>query len=93
MKIPLCAGAYVDELLKYPDFVINCDSSTASRDIWNVAKINLIKYMDKALHRHRLKRLGLDDIIEYSFSLNTANVIPKLVDNELVNINAKIASR
>lgn len=83
----VCAGAFVEELLKYPDYCINCDAAHASLDLWKVAKADLMQYLDKAMHRHRLQKLGLDDILEYSFTLDSTNVIPKLEDGAIININ------
>jgi 2-phosphosulfolactate phosphatase len=80
------AGAMVEELLKHPDYKINCDSAAASLDLWNIAKKDLIAYMDKALHRLRLKKYGLDDVLEYTFTLNSLSVVPKLVDGALINV-------
>ncbi len=82
----VCAGALIEELLKHPDYIIHCDSATASLDLWSIAKNDLRGYMNKALHRHRLQKLGLDDVLEYSFTLNTVNVIPKMENGALVNI-------
>ena len=80
------AGALVAELLKYPDYKIHCDSAEASLDLWNIAKVDLNAYMEKALHRLRLKNYGLDDVLEYTFTLNSLNVVPKLVDGALINV-------
>jgi 2-phosphosulfolactate phosphatase len=81
----VCAGALTEELLKYENFQVHCDSASASIDLWNIAKKDLNAYMEKALHRHRLQRLHLDDVLEYSFTLNSINVVPILVDRALVN--------
>lgn len=81
----VCAGALTEELLKYPNYSINCDSASASLDIWNIAKKDLNSYMEKALHRHRLKKYGLDDVLEYTFTLNNIEVVPRLVGGALVN--------
>ena len=81
----VCAGAFVEELMKYPDYCLNCDSATASLDLWDVAKQDLLKYMDKALHRQRLKKFGLDDVLEYTFTLDSINVVPRLIDGALEN--------
>jgi 2-phosphosulfolactate phosphatase len=81
----VCAGAFIEEFLKYPDYYIHCDSATASLDLWNIAKNDLLLYMEKALHRHRLRKHGLDDVLEYTFTLNSINVIPRLVDGAIIN--------
>lgn len=80
----VCAGAIADVLLKSGSFVSKCDSVAAATELWNVAKNNLISFADKCAHRHRLKKLGLDDVIEYSFTLDAVDVIPVLKNNTLI---------
>lgn len=72
------AGALCKELLKSNQFCCNCDSAEAAIDLWNIAKSNPQEYIQKAAHRERLRKLGLDDVLEYTFQLNTANVVPVL---------------
>ncbi|MDD4603048.1 MAG: 2-phosphosulfolactate phosphatase [Bacteroidales bacterium] len=79
------AGAITESLLASGDFRTHCDSAAAALDLWNTAKLNLLSYIEKAAHRHRLKRLGLDDIIPYSFTLNTASVVPVFFNGEIRN--------
>ena len=43
----------------------------------------MLAYMEKAAHRHRLKKLGLDDVIPYSFSLDEVDVVP-VFDGRLI---------
>ena len=59
------AGALVDYLLKKDNFYTICDSAIAAQDLWSIAKKDIHKYIDKAAQRSRLRRLGLDDVIEY----------------------------
>lgn len=80
----LFAGAVTEKLIKVYDFCTECDSALASMDLWGIAKDNLLEYVQKASHRHRLKKLGLDDILEYSFTLNTTNVLPVLKDGSFI---------
>jgi 2-phosphosulfolactate phosphatase len=70
-------------------FVSNCDSTAAAIDLWNIAKVDVLAYIEKAAHRHRLKRLGLDDVLEYCFTPDTAEVIPVLQNNAFFNILKK----
>jgi 2-phosphosulfolactate phosphatase len=55
-------------------------------DLWSVAKPDIFEYIDKAAHRHRLKRLGLDDVIPYSFSPDLTSVVPVFNGKEIINI-------
>ncbi|NVO03250.1 MAG: 2-phosphosulfolactate phosphatase [Bacteroidetes bacterium] len=82
----LFAGALIELIEKSGNFQSKCDSAIACGDLWNLAKNDLIGYIQKCSHRERLRKLGLDDVIEYCFTLNTANVIPILKENSLVNL-------
>ncbi|MBW6477837.1 MAG: 2-phosphosulfolactate phosphatase [Bacteroidales bacterium] len=84
----LFAGAAVNYILKNGkgDFHTMCDSAIASVDIWHQARINPRAYIEKAAHRHRLKKMGLDDILDYSMQLNINQCIPVLVDEEIVDM-------
>lgn len=84
----LMAGDLAQRLLQ-AGFVSNCDSTVAAIDLWNVAKSDVVKYIDKAAHRHRLKKLGLDDVIGYCFTPDTAPVIPFLENNTFTDILKK----
>jgi 2-phosphosulfolactate phosphatase len=84
----IMAGALAERLLK-KDFISNCDSTAAAIDLWNVAKPDVLAYIEKAAHRHRLKRLGLDDVLEYCFTPDTANVIPCLKGDAFVDLLKK----
>jgi 2-phosphosulfolactate phosphatase len=78
------AGAYCEKLLTFSSsYQTNCDSSTASIDLWNMAKSNLPAYIDKCIHRHRLAKLGLDDSIPFCLTVDTTPVIP-IVKNGMI---------
>ena len=36
----------------------------------------MLGYIEKAAQRHRLKKLGLDDVIPYSFECDRVDVVP-----------------
>ena len=52
-------------------------------DLWNLAKNDMMAYIEKAAQRHRLKKNNLDDVIEYCHTPNLTTVIPALKDNYL----------
>ncbi len=79
------AGALIEKLLPTDKFSINCDSANAATDLWQVAKPDVLGYIEKALHRERLRQLGVDDVLAFSFTPNTLNVVPMLVENELID--------
>lgn len=85
----LFAGALAASLLENPSFETFCDSAYASMDLWNLAKDDLLGYIEKAAHRKRLKKLELDDVIPYSFLLDQTNVVPVFNGTEIVNEERK----
>jgi len=46
-------------------------------------------YVEKTSHRHRLKKMILDDVLEYCFTQNISKVIPAYKNGEIVNIAAE----
>jgi 2-phosphosulfolactate phosphatase len=84
----LFAGAAVDYILKNGngEFHTMCDSAIASVDMWKQAESNPRKYIENAAHRHRLSKMGLDDILDYSMQLNINKCIPVLRGEEIVDI-------
>ncbi|MBE9491659.1 MAG: 2-phosphosulfolactate phosphatase [Bacteroidetes bacterium] len=78
------AGALTSILLKNSGFVTECDSAKAAMDLWKLAKNNLMEYIEKASHRHRLKKLVLDDVLEYTFTVDSTDVIPILNNGMII---------
>ena len=78
------AGALADSLIESGHFFTDCDSAVASRELWKMARSDLTGFMDKAAHRHRLRKLGLDDVMEYCHTPDSTRVIPLLKDHFLV---------
>jgi len=76
----LFAGALSDMLLKTGKYSTICDSTYASKDLWELAKNDLMGYIEKAAQRHRLKKNKLDDILEYCHTFNITDNIPALND-------------
>lgn len=72
----LFAGALVDRLIKHDNMFMNCDAAQASLDMWSVAKNNPLNYIQKAMHRERLRKLGMDSVLDYCFTPDTVNVVP-----------------
>lgn len=72
----LFAGALTRRLLETGAFETECDSAHAAMDLWSLAEGDVPGYIEKAAQRHRLKRLGLDDVIPYSFACDQVDVVP-----------------
>lgn len=80
----LFAGALAQMLIDECGFRTNCDSTVAACDLWELASGDVLGYVEKAEHRHRLKRLGLDDVLEYSFMFDQTPVVPVFDGKRLV---------
>ena len=82
----LFAGALAEIVLGNNNFCTICDSALASIDLWNIARKDMMAYINKAAQRHRLKKNKLDDVIEYCHTANQTNIIPALKENYLVKL-------
>jgi len=82
----LFAGALAEAVLQNDRFYTICDSTYASIDLWNEANKNMTQYLEKVAHRHRLKKNGLDDVIEYCHTFNLTDKIPVLQSFYLVSL-------
>ncbi len=82
----LFAGALVKEVLKNKKYTTICDSTHASIDLWNLARNDVLAYIEKAAQRHRLKKNKLDDVLEYCHTPNLTRCIPVLQEDYLVKL-------
>jgi 2-phosphosulfolactate phosphatase len=83
----LFAGSLAKSVLAHSNFFTNCDSTHAAMDLWGLASINLMAYIDKCAQRHRLAKNGLDDVIEYCHKFDQTNLIPALKENYIVEVS------
>lgn len=72
------AGALSNLLLQNDNFETICDSTLAALDLWSLAQKDIMQYIDKAAQRSRLRKNGLDDVIEYCHTMDLTNIIPVL---------------
>jgi 2-phosphosulfolactate phosphatase len=79
----LFAGALCTTLMRSGKCTTVCDSALAAMDLWSIAQTDLIGYIQKAAHRERLRKLGLDDILEYCHTFDLTPVIPVLKGNSI----------
>lgn len=81
----ICAGAFAERLLNSSQYSTICDSTIAAVDLWSVAKKDLRGYIEKAAHRNRLKKNGLDDCIDFCLTADYTKKIPYIKNNILVS--------
>ncbi len=80
----LLAGAIASNLIGMGNFFTKCDSVNASMDMWSMAKDDMNVYIEKVAQKHRLKKLGFDDVITYCFTLDLTSVIPILKGTHII---------
>ena len=80
------AGALADRLLQSGKFENKNDSTHSAIAVWNSAKDDLQGYMENASHIHRLRKHGMDDVFDYTFQLDTCDVVPGLEDKKIINL-------
>ena len=72
----LFAGALSEMILRDSNFHTICDSVHASMDLYQVASVNMMDYIEKVAQRHRLKKNGLDDVIGYCHQVDETDLVP-----------------
>ncbi len=83
----ICAGAFVDNLIKSGKFTTEEDSSIAAKYLYLSAKDNYMAFLKASSHRRRLKALNLNEDMKYCLTPNQMKVIPIRKDNYLVLLN------
>jgi 2-phosphosulfolactate phosphatase len=81
------AGAFIEKLLEIKPSEIASDSAHAAIDLWNFAKADVMQYIEKAAHRERLRVLGVDDVLEFSFQQDSSTVVPIMRYGELIDVS------
>ena len=80
------AGALAEKLLQSGKFENKNDTTNLALALWREAKSDLRAYMEKASHIHRLRKYHMDDVFDYTFQIDTCNVVPKLEQNKIVGV-------
>ena len=80
----VCAGAIADILMRSNRYTNNCDSTSASIDLWSLESPDLPGYIEKAAQRTRLRDKNLDDCIEFCLTPDFTDKIPVLKNGVLV---------
>lgn len=81
------AGALAEKLLQSGSFVSNCDAVTASLDLWTMAKVDILTYIEKSAQKARLGLKGLDDCIEYCLTADQTSVVPLFENERLTDVS------
>jgi 2-phosphosulfolactate phosphatase len=79
----LFAGALSTILSEKYGYTVECDASHISSDVWNIAKHNIFEYIEKASHRNRLAHIIDTDMLKYTFTPDTSNIVPVFKENKI----------
>jgi len=80
----LFAGALASLLMNQHGYITRCDAAHLSIDLWQIAKSNLIEYIEKASHRHRLAHLIDAELLNYTFTPDSSKIVPVFDNGVLV---------
>ncbi len=84
MEDSLFAGALAELLIESERFTTECDSAKMALDQWQMAKTDIFDYIDQSSHRNRLRNLVSDEVLKYTFKLNSSEVVPVLKTYKIV---------
>jgi 2-phosphosulfolactate phosphatase len=78
----LFAGALVERLKEYlgPD----CDAPLAAQHLYNLAKNDMVSFLNASSHVRRLNKLNIHDDIKFCVTPDQYNVLPRLKNGVLV---------
>ena len=83
----LFAGALAKKVLQNTHYSTICDSTYGAMDLFELAEKNLVEYIEKAAQRHRLKKNGLDDVLEYCHEMDKTTLIPAYFNGNIMVID------
>jgi 2-phosphosulfolactate phosphatase len=80
----LFAGALAEKLISEHGFSTNCDATHLALDIWEKAKKDLLGYIEKASHRHRLAHVIDQNLLEFTFAIDSSSTVPIYQDGRMI---------
>ncbi|OFY16551.1 MAG: hypothetical protein A2X11_12635 [Bacteroidetes bacterium GWE2_42_24] len=81
----LFAGAVAKRLLAESGYTTHDDATNGAIELWNANCDNIPGFLANAEHRERLRRLKLDDVIDYSFTQDTCQSVPIMHNHLLID--------
>ncbi|MCA4896480.1 MAG: 2-phosphosulfolactate phosphatase [Cytophagales bacterium] len=77
----LFAGALVDKLKDYlgPD----CDAPLAAQHLYNIAKDDMVSFLNASSHVRRLNKLNIHDDLKFCVTPDQYTVLPRLINGVL----------
>jgi 2-phosphosulfolactate phosphatase len=75
-------GAVAQKLLDN-GFITFCDAALGAIDMWEKARPDLKAYLARSSHRNRLRHLVSEEDFDYTVTLNSTSVVPRLKGDRL----------
>ena len=85
MEDSLFAGAVATELVKSSFFETECDSTTATIQLYSLAKADLYSFLGNSSHRYRLAKLNLEKDIRYCLQESISDKVPIYKNGSIVD--------
>ena len=82
----LFAGALTELLINDHGFTTDSDAAHLAYDVWQCAKDNILEYIEKASHRHRLAHLIDHEMLKYTFTPDSSKIVPVYKEGKLVAV-------
>jgi len=83
----LFAGAVAKNLIPQFNLTDHRDSVLAAIHLYELAKDDLIGFLEKSSHRKRLEKLNIEDDIIFCLTPNQTDVVPVIVGDAIYNLN------
>jgi len=78
----LFAGAVINRIKE--QFTIHCDSSLMAEEMYVKHKDDILGFIRKLTHWHRLEKFGLEKDLEYCVTPDVANILPLYKNGDLI---------
>jgi 2-phosphosulfolactate phosphatase len=78
----LFAGAVVSRIKEH--FTIHCDASLMAEEMYLKHKDDMLLFIKRLTHWHRLEKFGLEKDLEYCATIDVANVLPLYKNGDLI---------
>lgn len=83
----LCAGAIAKELAQDSRLLLTGDSAQSSLILWNACNGNPESMIRQSSHFNRLKKLGYDNVLNYSLEIGRSEAVPVMLGKSIINLS------
>ncbi|MFZ9943640.1 MAG: 2-phosphosulfolactate phosphatase [Bacteroidia bacterium] len=80
----LLAGAVCEQLHDFFGYTDHRDAAIAAKSLYQIAKNDLLGFLEHSSHRHRLAKLQIEEDVQFCLTLNQTTAVPVLMGEALV---------